>query len=603
MTSIPDELARSEAVNPMGSFCVSAPAGSGKTELLIQRYLCLLSRVSRPEQVLAITFTRKAAAEMRERVMQALNAAAAGETCSSAHQQVTRAFAEKALVASERGGWSLLRDISRFNIKTIDSFCAGLTRRMPVLSQLGGQAEVLDDTSALYAEAVLELYKLVEEEHPIATDLAALMLHFDNDWDRLQQLLVGMLARREQWRDYVGVHHSPRESEVYLLTTVNGMIRDELAELGILLKPYQFQLLELLQFSASNLTAQIPLVFPGDAANDLSQWYCVRNLLLTGTGQWRKIITKNEGFPPDKGKAQAQKALWKALMGELQKIDGLRTRLAGITSLPVFSADSDSWRLVLQLSRVLPVLAAQLLLVFRKHGVVDHSQIAQSALLALGEDDNPTELALRLDYQIEHILVDEFQDTAITQYELLHKLTRGWGEHNHANSSQPRTLMIVGDGMQSIYGFRGANVGLFIKARREGFNGVTLRHLALQCNFRSDAGIVNWVNNTFQLAFPARDDALRSQVRYSNAIALRPATSADAVDLHGFTGETARTAEIAFICQYIADSLEQESSQLPCLGAVEVICRLLFHSSKISVSHTTHLNSKRCRSRRSSQTC
>ena len=123
--------------------------------------------------------------------------------------------------------------------------------------------------------------------------------------------------------------------------------------------------------------------------------------------------------------------------------------------------------MVLHLSRLLPTLAALLLLVFQKRGVVDHSQVAQSALFALGDDDAPTDLALRLDYQIDHILVDEFQDTAITQYELLQKLTRGWGEYNEQNPLTPRTLMIVGDAMQSIYGFRGANVGLFLQARRE----------------------------------------------------------------------------------------------------------------------------------------
>jgi len=566
VTTPADSAARMAAVDPSRSYCVTAPAGSGKTELLIQRYLCLLARVSRPEQVLAITFTRKAAAEMRERVIQALQAAQAGDTCCSEQQLATRAFAEQVLSADADNAWQLLRNNSRFNIRTIDGFCAGLTQQMPVLSQFGGQARVLEDAAGMYSEAVQELYKLIDDNHPIATDLAALMLHFDNDWERLQLLLVAMLACREQWRGYIGVHHAPAESEAHLLATVNALVQDELRDLAGVLAPYQAELLDLMQFSAANLRTEAPLHFPGDTAGELTQWYSLASLLLTGSGQWRKKISRTEGFPADKGRAQELKTRWKTVVAELQQIDGLHVRLAAVRSLPVVSADSQSWELVVHLSRLLPVLAAQLLLVFRKYGVVDHSQVAQSALSSLGEDTAPTELALRLDYQIEHILVDEFQDTSVTQYELMHKLTRGWGEHNSANPDSPRTLLIVGDGMQSIYGFRGANVGLFLQARLEGFNGVRLQHLELLCNFRSDAGIVNWVNNTFARAFPVQDDALRSQVRYSPAVALRPSSEEPAVALHAFTGDAARSAEIAFICDRIVDCLEEGSQTVAVLG-------------------------------------
>ncbi len=566
MKSIVDASARVAAVNPVASVCVSAPAGSGKTELLIQRYLALLGRVQRPEQVLAITFTRKAAAEMRERVIAALRSAQAQGPCSTPHQKTTRALAEQALAADARSEWQILDHIARFNIRTIDSFCASLTRQMPVLSQFGGQASVQDDVLPLYQEAVQDLFKLLEEHHPVTADLERLLLHFDNNWEQSQTLLVALLTRREQWRGYIGVHHEPKEAENYLIATVADIMSTALDAVFQLMAPYKSQVLELLQYTASNLATPVPTQFPATTASELGLWTGIRQLLLTQKGEWRKKVTKEEGFPAGAGNAKQYKEQLQALIAALQTVEGLRAALVAIESLPVVAANSTSWQLVLHLSRLLPTLAAQLLLVFQKHGVVDHSQIAQSALLALGEDDTPTDLALRLDYQIEHILVDEFQDTAITQYELLHKLTRGWGDYNYLNPQAPRTLMIVGDAMQSIYGFRGANVGLFLKARREGFNGVGLQYLELRCNFRSDQGVVEWINDTFTQAFPARNDVYRSQVSYSPATATRPWGSACPVEMHAFTGEAARAQEVHFICEQIADCVENSGESIAILG-------------------------------------
>src|SRR5690348_997048 len=112
---------RLRALDPERSFIVQAPAGSGKTELLTQRYLRLLSLVDEPEEVIAITFTRKAAAEMRERILNALNNTEV--EVHSEHQQLTRSLAREVILNDQKRNWQLLKNPSRLRILTIDSFC------------------------------------------------------------------------------------------------------------------------------------------------------------------------------------------------------------------------------------------------------------------------------------------------------------------------------------------------------------------------------------------------------------------------------------------------------------------------------------------------
>src|SRR3990167_9594455 len=100
-----DKRQREQALDPALSFIVQAPAGSGKTELLIQRYLLLLARVDHPEEIIAVTFTRKAAGEMRERVLEALADAQAGKAPASGHEQLTLELATAALARDIKAGW------------------------------------------------------------------------------------------------------------------------------------------------------------------------------------------------------------------------------------------------------------------------------------------------------------------------------------------------------------------------------------------------------------------------------------------------------------------------------------------------------------------
>ncbi|NND44665.1 MAG: UvrD-helicase domain-containing protein, partial [Xanthomonadales bacterium] len=158
---------RQDAIDASRSFIVQAPAGSGKTELLIQRMLRLLARVEQPEEVLAITFTRKAAAEMRNRLVTELREAARdpGAGGLEPHKQLSRELAVQVLQADQAGHWELLLQPNRLQVRTIDSLCSELARRLPILSGLGGGLRVAEQPEALYQRAALRTLAVIESAH------------------------------------------------------------------------------------------------------------------------------------------------------------------------------------------------------------------------------------------------------------------------------------------------------------------------------------------------------------------------------------------------------------------------------------------------------
>ena len=168
-----DAQVRETALDGSRSFVVQAPAGSGKTGLLIQRYLRLLADVEDPEEIIAITFTRKAAAEMRDRVLDALAAAGAAPApvkedggAANPHQQTTLALARAVVERDAQKGWSLYAQPARMRILTIDALCRAIATQMPWLSRLGGDAQIVDDPSPLYRQAARDVVALLHEDTP-----------------------------------------------------------------------------------------------------------------------------------------------------------------------------------------------------------------------------------------------------------------------------------------------------------------------------------------------------------------------------------------------------------------------------------------------------
>ncbi len=379
---ISDFSQRERALDPARSFIVEAPAGSGKTGLLVQRYLRLLAGAERPESIIAMTFTRKAAAEMKERIYTALLEAAQNQPAEGEYQQRTRKLALAALERERKLGWHLLSDAGRLQVQTIDSLCAMLTRHMPLVSEVGGIGRVIENARELYRLAARRmLAKLTETTIENAALFRRVSLHFDNDIARVERQVARMLEQRDRWRSF---------------------------------------------------------------------------------------------------------------------------------------APQQDVQLVNDFCRLLEEAHAALCAIFRERSCVDFTEVTRAAIKALGTPEQPSDLLYWLDYRIEHLLVDEFQDTSRAQYDLVTALTEQWSD------GDGHTLFLVGDPMQSIYRFREAEVSLFLKSWEDRQLGsVRLEPLRLTTNFRSTPEIVHWVEATFAPILP-EDNLAESAVKLRPAQAHRP---------------------------------------------------------------------------------
>ena len=558
---VTDQDQRDRALSPTRSFLVQAPAGSGKTELLIQRYLALLPLVEQPEEILAITFTRKAAAEMRQRIHQALIRASRGEIAEEPHQRLTLELAGRALQRDREMEWDLLTGSTRLKVQTIDSLCAGLVRQMPVLSQFGYQPDIAGNPEELYLQAARETLEELDSGQSWSESVSALVRHLDNDLERIARLIAAMLGKRDQWLRHVAEAGSAEADKEGLERALADAVREGVAACRRAFPPeLRDDLREVAAYAANNLAREDPGssiaalaecddFFSGDEA-DHRPWLGLAELLLTRQGQWRKSASKNLGFPaPSKSKraeeAEARKQgkeSFSRLLEELSRYPRIRDLLQEVRCLPETAYSQEQWSILQALLLILKLAAAQLQLVFRAKGEVDFQEIGLRALQALGQPEDPTDLTLALDYRLSHILIDEFQDTNISQFELLRRLTAGW------QPDDGRTLFAVGDPMQSIYLFRDAEVGLFLRARDRGLGQIRPEFLSLEVNFRSSPNIVDWINETFPRVMPAsaeEEDEVSGRIAYTPSRGLGTPSPEEGVTVHPLgDGEEPREADL-----------------------------------------------------------
>ena len=181
-----DRRARQEALDVGRSMLLQAPAGSGKTTVLTARFLALLAAVDAPEEILAITFTRKAAAEMHHRILAALQAASAGQAVAG----IAPAVLQAARARDADRGWNLLRNPSRLRIETIDALNHWLATQLPIASRSGATLEIASAPAPLYRRAARACLQLAAEDRDAAAAAELLFDRLDNSWRRLEQLLA-----------------------------------------------------------------------------------------------------------------------------------------------------------------------------------------------------------------------------------------------------------------------------------------------------------------------------------------------------------------------------------------------------------------------------
>ncbi|MGB6102712.1 MAG: UvrD-helicase domain-containing protein, partial [Pusillimonas sp.] len=520
-----DSAVRAAAIDPERSFLIQAPAGSGKTELLTDRILALLATVNRPEEIVAITFTRKAASEMHARVLAKLRAGQAPQP-EEPYKLRGWQLAQDVLRRDRELGWNLLDYPARLSIRTIDSFCTWLVRAMPWLSSLGGLPSVTDNAREHYEAAAQATLAMADDN----ASVAGLIAHMDVDIRAARGLLADMLASRDQWLPLLG------QGAVVdaLLDNLDNAIEADLAGLARTMPMGWAEALAPSVSIAANVLAASgdPLGLDvlrdwdgapfGDDVASLPQWQALANILLTGKGALRRRVTIKEGFEA--------KAVYKddflRWLNAASESDAWVSMLAGIRLAPREGYTDEQHEVLRLLIEVLWLAAAQLNLRFTEAAEVDFAEISQRALQALGHAHEPTDLLLALDTVIRHILVDEFQDTSQSQIDLLERLTSGW------QSGDGRTLFLVGDPMQSIYRFRKADVGCFLKVKEEGLGGIALTALELKDNFRSQANLVEWVNATCGPVFPKENHGGLGAITYTPSVPFKDGVKGVSAEFH-----------------------------------------------------------------------
>jgi ATP-dependent helicase/nuclease subunit A len=466
----PDQAARDFAVDPINDVVLEASAGTGKTRVLVDRYVRLVAQGVEPRHILAITFTRKAAAEMRDRILAALRERAAADA----------RFAER---------WQDLRErVTDVQISTIDAFCFALLREFPLEAVVDPGFEIADETEvARFAREALDLTMraaraLIVRDENVRLLFARVKLNPLRD--AIQSLLdrryvaapavASFVARRVRFT-------SAAEAGGAFLDRIRQMFANSADARTILADgPAQAPEFEWLR-------QDLAWVGRGESIDTGRIQQLQRRLqryFLTDAGKPRAQPAKRFGkilFPSADAKRRHDAAI-KALAPQIQ------------IELETFAADVQGL-LARGLQQVLAIAIERYERVLEDHAVLDFAGMLAKAVALLGRQEEFARSRLKLQARYHHVLVDEFQDTSRLQWQLVECLIDAWGEGEGAQDA-PTSIFVVGDRKQSIYRFRHAEVTLLDEVARKIAAlrpGRTIRQ-AITHSFRAVPELLAFVN-------------------------------------------------------------------------------------------------------------
>jgi ATP-dependent helicase/nuclease subunit A len=470
----PDAGARAFAVDPGNNVVLEASAGTGKTSVLVARYVNLLKGGVDPSNILAITFTRKAAAEMRERILHELRTAAARSEI-------------------DRARWVELRDrLGEIAISTIDAFCLSLLREFPLEADLDPGFDMADET---------EVPRLIEESLDHALRTLTALARTDPDvalvfaqlgMSRTREGLATLLDRRLVAWDALDRFLARGPSDLTSAAVCRAALDRLRAVLGGVAGG-------LPRFLADGPTAHPRWQLLARELSRLPDLYDAPDAQIRGLlERVGALFLTQDGKPRKGGAIQPYKATHYPSEAAARRHRADVFQLADSIKGVVFAFTRDlNVVLARGVRRMFAVALARYRQTLDERSVLDFSDVLQRALALLRRMDEFSQSRFRLEARYHHVLVDEFQDTSRAQWELVALLIQSWGE-GLGLSGQP-SIFVVGDRKQAIYRFRDADASVLQEAARYIH---TLRpdrnpRRAISRSFRAVPDLLELVNDVF----------------------------------------------------------------------------------------------------------